>query len=50
MQHMQENQQIVALHERCKSLELKIVKLTSERDTLRYTFANKSSFFQTDHF
>ncbi|KAG1766968.1 hypothetical protein EDD22DRAFT_950294 [Suillus occidentalis] len=43
MQHMQENQQILALHERCKSLELQIVKLTSERDTLRAMFQQLAS-------
>ncbi|KAG2110429.1 hypothetical protein BD769DRAFT_1392240 [Suillus cothurnatus] len=34
MQLMQENQQMLSLRERCKVLELQIVKLTSERDTL----------------
>ncbi|KAG1848683.1 hypothetical protein F4604DRAFT_1973491 [Suillus subluteus] len=46
MQLMQENQQMLALREHCKVLELQIVKLTSERDTLKSMFQQLTSTIQ----
>ncbi|OAX31796.1 hypothetical protein K503DRAFT_787613 [Rhizopogon vinicolor AM-OR11-026] len=36
--YIQDNKETLVLHERCKALELQVVKLTTERDTLRAMF------------
>ena len=35
----QDGQQTLPLRERCKALELQVVNLTTERDTLKYVFS-----------
>ncbi|KAG1905033.1 uncharacterized protein F5891DRAFT_1183702 [Suillus fuscotomentosus] len=44
--YMHDNQQMTALHDRCKALEIQVIKLTTERDTLQANFQQLANALQ----
>ncbi|KAG1745054.1 uncharacterized protein EDB91DRAFT_1080562 [Suillus paluster] len=44
--YMQDNQQMMALQDRCKALEIQVVKLTTERDAFQSIFQQLASALQ----
>ncbi|KAG2049520.1 hypothetical protein BDR06DRAFT_975136 [Suillus hirtellus] len=44
--YMHDNQQMTALHDRCKALEIQVIKLTTECDTLQANFQQLANTLQ----